>query len=202
MVAAAILAGGRASRLGGRPKALLPLGGQRFIDRQLSALSGAAGAVLIVANDAAPFSDLGVRVVPDRIEGAGAIGGLYTAIVESGAPATIVVACDLPFVTADFARALADARAGADVALPRTAEGLHPLCACWSLEAAAVLEAQIARGNLRITDALPTLRVRELGPGAIARFDKDATLLFNVNTPNDYARALQMIDPAGRRDGG
>lgn len=202
MLAAAILAGGRASRLGGHVKALLPLGSARIIDRQLAALGLVADRVLIVANDAAPFAALGVPVVADRVSGAGAMGGLYTAIAESGEAATIVLACDLPFVTAEFARALADASRGNDVVVPRTADGLHPLCACWAAGAATVLERQIAAGRHRIIDALAALRVREIGPGEIARFDKDGTLLFNVNTPHDYARALQMIDPTGRRDRG
>jgi molybdopterin-guanine dinucleotide biosynthesis protein A len=199
MVGAAILAGGRASRLGGRMKALLPLGEARIIDHQLAALGACAAPIVIVANDPEPFSALGVPVVADRIPGAGAIGGLLTGIGETGAPATIVIACDLPFVTAAFLGALAGARGDSDVVVPRTADGLHPLCACWSAAAMPVLERQIARGHLRIIDALDALRVREMGPGEVAQFDSDGTLLFNVNTPHDYTRALQRVDRTGRR---
>jgi molybdopterin-guanine dinucleotide biosynthesis protein A len=194
-LSAAILAGGQASRLGGRPKALLPLGGARIIDQQLAELRGAVGgnAVFIVSNDKALYEPLGVRVVPDRIAGAGAIGGLITAIAESAAEATIVLACDLPFVTAAFARFLADECRGYDVALPKTGDGYHPLCACWARSALAELERRAAAGHRRIIDALSALRVREIGPGEVARFDRPAeTLLFNVNTPHDYERALQF----------
>ena len=195
-LSAAILAGGRASRLGGRAKALLPLGGVRIVDRLIAALGEAVapGELFIVSNDAAVYESLGVRVVPDRISGAGALGGLITAIAESPAEATVVVACDLPFVTATFARFLADECRGRDVALPKTADGYHPLCACWSRRALPELERRASAGQRRIIDALSALRVREIGPGEVARFDGPAgTLLFNVNTPHDYERALQLI---------
>jgi len=67
-VAAAILAGGSGSRMGaGVVKGLLPVGGQRIIDRQLAVLRPLFSEVLIAANDPEPWADLGLRVVPDRI---------------------------------------------------------------------------------------------------------------------------------------
>lgn len=194
-IAAAILAGGRASRLGGRAKALLPLGAGRIIDQQVAALCEAVGTgeVFIVSNDAALYEPIGLRVVTDRVSGAGALGGLLSAVAASPAARTIVVACDLPFVTAAFARFLAEACRGWDVALPKTDDGYHPLCACWSRESLPELERRAAAGLRRIIDALPALRVREIGPGEVARFERSAgTLLFNVNTPYDYGRALQL----------
>lgn len=193
--AAAILAGGQASRLGGRAKALLPLGAGRIIDRQIAALREAVGSgeVFIVTNEAAIYEPFGLRIVRDRVSGAGALGGLLTAIAASAAARTIVLACDLPFVTAAFARFLAEACRGWDVALPKTDDGYHPLCACWSRESLPELERRAAAGLRRIIDALSALRVREIGPGEVARFERLAgTLLFNVNTPHEYERALQL----------
>jgi molybdopterin-guanine dinucleotide biosynthesis protein A len=196
-VSGAILAGGRASRLGGRAKAMLPVGRLRIIDRQLAALRAAIGdeAITIVANDPAACQVPNARVVPDLIDGAGALAGLLTAIVEARAERTLVLACDLPFVTAEFLRYLADECAGFDVALPRTDDGYHPLCACWTKAARPELERRAAGRHRRVIDALAALRVREIGPGEVARFDRPAgTLLFNVNTPHDYERALQLIE--------
>lgn len=200
-IAGAILAGGQASRLGGRAKALLPFGDARIIDHQLTVLGEAVGHrnVFIVANDAGLYEPLGVRVVPDRVSGAGALGGLLTAVAESSAERTIVLACDLPFVTADFAAHLAGECVGHDVALPRTGDGFHPLCACWSRETLPELERRAALGHRRIIDALSALRVREVGPGEMARFERVAgTLLFNVNTPQEYERALQLLEIVSR----
>lgn len=200
MLAAAILAGGQASRLGGRAKALLPLGEGRIIDHQLAALGRVADQVFIVANEPALYAEFGLAVVADRVSGVGAIGGLHAALSASQAPRTLVVACDLPFITEAFARALAMAGVGVDVAVPRTPDGLHPLCACWASTAVPVLERQMAASRRRVIDALAALHVRELTPEEVAGFDPDGRLLFNVNTPDEYARALQMMDRTDRRE--
>jgi molybdopterin-guanine dinucleotide biosynthesis protein A len=194
-LAGAILAGGQAARLGGRPKGLLPFGSGRILDYQIRALREAVGDgdIVIIANDPRVYEPLGVRVVADRMPGTGALGGLFTALAECDAPLTIVLACDLPFVTGAFAAFLAAECHGRDVALPKTLDGFHPLCACWSRDATPELERRLAAGERRIIDALSALRVREIGPAEVARFEHVAgTLLFNVNTPHEYERALQL----------
>lgn len=213
MAAAAILAGGRATRLGGRDKASLPFGDVRLIDRQLTALAGLADHLIVVVG-AAPaeadavdraaaldrLRDLGVPIVADEVA-AGAMGGLYTAIRATPATRTLVVACDLPFLRRPFLRHVIDAADSAvDAAVPRGVDGWQPLCACYARAAADVLERRIARGALKLADALADMRVREIGPAEIARFDPDGLLLFNVNTPHDYARALDRLATPGGRE--
>jgi len=190
-ISAAILAGGRATRLGGADKASLVIGGARIVDRQLAALAQVSADVRIVANDAARYADLGVRVVPDAIAGAGPLGGLYTALLDARHDRVLVLACDLPFVSAALLERLAaESRTGqeVDAVVPRTPRGLEPLCAVYRKACAARAQAQIARGDLRMTALLSDLRVRELGHDALAPYDGEA-LFENVNTPHDYARA-------------
>ena len=98
-VSAAILAGGRARRFGGADKASLPVGRARIIDRQLAAISALTNDVRIVANDAARYAELSVRVIPDKIADAGPLGGIHAALLDARHDWTIVLACDLPFVT-------------------------------------------------------------------------------------------------------
>jgi molybdopterin-guanine dinucleotide biosynthesis protein A len=216
MVAAAILAGGRATRLGGRDKAALPFGDVRLIDRQLTALAGLADHLMVVVGAAAAraggaadtavpdtagrLRDLGVPIVTDEVA-AGAMGGLYTAIRATPAARTLVVACDLPFLRRPFLRHIIEAAdAACDAAVPRSADGWQPLCACYARAAATVFERRIARRAWKLADALADLRVREIGPAEIARFDPDGLLLFNVNTPHDYARALDRLATSGGRE--
>jgi molybdopterin-guanine dinucleotide biosynthesis protein A len=203
MFAAAILAGGAARRLGGAVKALLPIGDRRIIDRQLAALLTVTRTIFIVAPDPAPFDGLGLRVVPDAVAGAGALGGIYTAIVESPEPRTLVLACDMPFVTPALFRALAaPERADADVVIPRSTRGLEPLCAVYARACAAPILERIRRGALQAS-GLPGVTVSEIGPEVIAAIDEDGLLFANVNTPHDYARAAGLIelepDPAQDR---
>ncbi len=193
---AAILAGGRATRFGGADKASLVVGGRRIVERQLAALASIARDVRIVANDAARYADLGVPVVADAIAGAGPLGGVYTALVEARHERVLVLACDLPFVTAALVERLAVESGAAeeiDAVVPRTVRGLEPLCALYRTRAAARARARIDRGDLRMTGFLADLAVRELPDGAFAPAD-EGTLFENINTPHDYARARGRVE--------
>lgn len=168
----------------------------RLIERQLAALDGVADRVVVIVSsvDAADrFADLGVPRVPDAVPGAGAIGGVYTALTATPAARTLVIACDLPFLRAPFLRHVIRAAEGADAAVPRTPDGWQPLCACYARTAAAALRDRIDRGAFKLADALADLRVHEIGPEEIGPYDPDGMLLFNVNTPHDYARALGKL---------
>ena len=193
----AILAGGQARRLGGIDKSALVVGSGSILDRQLSLLRELTPHIVIVAGQtpksvACPERSRGApdtTVVTDRIAGAGALGGLYTALVEAPTEQVLVIACDMPFLTAPFLARLAERGKGVDAALPRDERGRHPLCASYDRRIAGHLKARIDRGELRISDALAGLEVREIGPDELAPFDPDGRLLLNVNTPADYERA-------------
>ena len=207
MWTAAILAGGRARRLGGRDKSALRVGAGSILERQLSVLRTLTPHILIVGRHASPPSprgdfgaaqaDTDVRFVEDRIQGAGGLGGLYTALVEAPTEQVLVVACDMPFISAPFLAALAAVGATADAAVPRDGRGTHPLCASYQRRIADRLKARIDAGALRISDALGDVQVRDVGPDELAPFDPDGTLLINVNTPDDYRRALLAAEREG-----
>ena len=202
MWSAAILAGGQARRFGGRDKAALLVGSSAILDRQLALLRAVVDRVLIITNDQARYTRYGVPTAGDLVTGAGALGGLYTAICAAGTPRTLVVACDLPFLTAAFLSRLVADGADVDLLLPRTADGLQPFCATYSQRAGAQIGLRIQAGVRKVSDALRStegLIRRELAPDELAPYDRDGTLFFNVNTPDDYARALDL--EARRRPG-
>jgi molybdopterin-guanine dinucleotide biosynthesis protein A len=194
-ISAAILAGGRARRFGGADKASLPVGRARIIDRQLAALSTVADDIRIVANDTQRYAGLGVRVIGDAVADAGPLGGIYTALLDAAHDGVIVLACDLPFVTAALLARLASEHGTGeqvDAVVPRSARGLEPLCAVYNRRAAAAALANIERGQLKIAELLDELRIRVLGPDALAPYDAGA-LFENVNTPHDHERARDWV---------
>jgi molybdopterin-guanine dinucleotide biosynthesis protein A len=152
-------------------------------------LRGLTPHILIVGSETLASAPADVRVVTDRIAGAGSLGGLYTALVEAPTEQVLVIACDMPFLTAPFLAHVATRGEGVDVALPRDAHGRHPLCASYHRRVAGHLKGRIDRGTLRIGDALAELYVREIESDELSRFDPDGRLLLNVNTPADYERA-------------
>jgi molybdopterin-guanine dinucleotide biosynthesis protein A len=199
MWTAAILAGGQARRLGGLDKSALAVGAAggaptSILERQLAVLRGLTPHILIVAREDSPARTVTVPVVCDRVAGAGALGGLYTALMDAPTEQVVVIACDMPFVTAPFLAHVAalGADPAVDAVVPRDARGQHPLCASYRRRAAAALKRRIDLHQLRVLDALSDLTVRDLGPAELAPFDPDDRLLLNVNTPEDYTRAQQI----------
>ncbi|MCX6539928.1 MAG: molybdenum cofactor guanylyltransferase [Acidobacteria bacterium] len=188
MSTAAILAGGRARRLGGRDKSQLVIDGQTILDRQLHVLRRCADRVVIIADDLARFADIGVPVFGDLVPDAGALGGIYTALAIAKEP-VLVIACDMPYLTAPFLTRVMEAAQDADVAVPHAADGYHPLCACYTQACAEPIRQRLDAGVLKVLDLFRDVHVRTIDPIEIAAFDPDGLLLLNINTPDDLARA-------------
>jgi molybdopterin-guanine dinucleotide biosynthesis protein A len=193
---AAILAGGRARRLGGRVKPLLDVGGQSIVARQRALFASFDVVPRLIAPDPAPLIGLGLDIVADR-DDAGALGALWTALDTAATDVIVVVAGDMPFVTADLVRMLLHAVAGHDAAVPRTADGWHPLAAAYRRSVSSRLRAALDSGERRVVAAVTALDCAVLDDGRLAALDPDGTLFCNVNTPDDYERAQRLA--AARR---
>jgi molybdopterin-guanine dinucleotide biosynthesis protein A len=133
----------------------------------------------------------GVRIVADCLPDAGPLGGLYTALLETTAPFLVLVACDMPFLALPFLHHLAARvrEVDIDVAVPRTADGYHPLCAAYARTLLPRIQDRLARRDLEMAGPIRETRRVEIGPDELARFDPEALMLCNVNTPHDYRQA-------------
>ena len=194
-VQGAILAGGQASRMDGLPKGLLEVGGIRILDRLVAAFQEALGELpLLVANatDAGSWRP-GLRVVPDRIPGAGSLAGLHTAVLEAPAP-VVAVAWDMPFVAAGLVALLAQGLESADVVIPASGgrRGIEPLCAGYGPATGPAMAVAIDRGDLRAIAFHEAVRVRIIPEAELLAFGDPGRLFFNVNTPEDLVRANGM----------
>lgn len=192
MPSAAILAGGRASRFDGRDKSALVVGGSSILDRQLSELSRLTDDILFVGptGEGKPTSwargAVSVRVVPDRVPNRGPLGGLDAALAAARDNEVVVVACDMPFVTAPFLAFLVSLAANHDIVVPRTARGYHPLCAVYARSCGTAVARRLAAGELAMSGLLDELRVRIVTGEELDAFGDRDQLLANVNTSAEY----------------
>jgi molybdopterin-guanine dinucleotide biosynthesis protein A len=192
----AVLVGGHARRLGGLDKSRLEIGRQTTLDRVLDAMATVVDRVVIVSSASRPIVRPGLETVFDVLPDLGSLGGIYTAVCLADGP-VLVVACDMPFLTAPFLAHVLGAVEGADVAIPRTEDGYHPLCACYTPACAAPIRRRLDGGHLKVVDALHGLRIHEIGPDELRVFDPDHGLLMNINTPEDVARAVARARASG-----
>jgi molybdopterin-guanine dinucleotide biosynthesis protein A len=188
--AAAIVAGGRASRFGGQDKSRLVVEGRTIIVRQVEVLQRVASSLLVVAQDASRFADLPVVVVPDRIPGLGAVGGIDAALhaLPDGCDRVIVVASDLPGLTPALLAALAERAGNHDGAWVCGPQGPEPLIACYRRHCRTPVADYIARGGRRASGLEAVLALTAIEGAELEHFGDPARLLANINTPEDYAR--------------
>lgn len=174
----ALLAGGRARRMGGRAKGLIEIDGAPIITR-LAAIGAALSAeVVLVGDHAGAYAPLGLPIIPDAIPDRGPPGGVHSALRD--APGwTAVLALDLPFIDAAFLDALFSD--GPEDAILPFCGRLQPLAGCWHPRAVPTMERLLADarpGFERICAALQVRRVPWPDPRPFT----------NLNTPDDVAR--------------
>lgn len=187
---AIILAGGRATRMGGGDKGLLPLGDATLLAQVLErTLPQVAGAAINANGDPARFADFGLPVLPDPIEGyvgplAGVLAGLDWAAGQ-GADTIISVAADTPFFPCDLTARLVLAAEGMAVplALAATPEGRHPTFGLWPVALREDLRAALTGGLRKV------VQWTDSHSAATAMFPAEGDPFFNVNTPEDLAQA-------------
>lgn len=196
MIRGAVLAGGGATRFEGRPKGLELVGGRRILDRVIEALTEGLGTPpLLVANDPEATRWVpGLRVVPDARPGLGALGGIYTAIVQAPAP-VVCVAWDMPFVTAGLIRALSDSLEMVDLCLPESGgpRGVEPLCAIYGPACASAIERAVGEDDLRAIGFHRHVGVGILREERVRRYGDPGRLFFNVNSAADLTRAQGLV---------
>lgn len=187
-VTGVILAGGRATRLGGGPKGLLHRNGRTLAENARDVLQAVTGSVLLVSNEAQPYEALGVPVIADRIAGLGPIGGLEAALAHASTPWIIVVACDMPRLTVPVLTLVRDRDARFDAVVPRIGEHVEPLCARYSRSILPTVRDSIARNELKMSRLLSRVIVDEIDEDTLRAVDPELQATANVNTPEDAAR--------------
>ena len=191
-----LLAGGKATRLGGAPKGLLLRGGETIAARTVRLLGELCADVIVVANDATPYADLGVRVVADIVRDAGPLGGLHAAMAHASRPFVLVAGCDMPDVQPALLRLLRDADEHADVVVPVVGGRLEPLVARYATRCRAAVEVALCAGRLKATAFHDAVEVLRLDDRTLRLADPHLRSFDNVNTPEEAtARGLDIPGP-------
>lgn len=190
----AVLAGGRSSRMGVN-KALIEFDGMRLIDRLVQTLRPLFDPVAIVANDPDAYAYLCVPVWCDRIPGQGALGGIYTAVLNSASPETFCIACDMPFPDPAVIAHLRDLGPGHDAVVPRTSDGYHPLHAVYAKTCLPHMEAMMRASRLRVDRLFAGVRTRTVGEAELRALGASPRCLANINTREDLEAAARLAGP-------
>lgn len=176
-----VLAGGGSTRMG-RDKALLPYRGTTLLAYIASIVRQAAGTATIIG-DSDRYRDAWYPVCADQVPHCGPIGGVYTALRVTASDWNLVVACDMPLLSAAVLRRLMEhSFQSASNCIFGAGPGgePQPLCAVYHRRCLPVLEQAIRDKRFRMRELLPALNAE---PVAL-----DASALVNVNTPGEWLR--------------
>jgi molybdopterin-guanine dinucleotide biosynthesis protein A len=187
-ISLAIQAGGNSRRMG-EDKGLKLFLDRPLVQRVVERVSLVGDEILVTTNRPEDYAFLHLRLVQDLIPDCGALGGLYTALASASYPVVAVVACDMPFASADLLKAAISLLVleDMDVVIPKSIAGLEPMHAIYRRSTClpSVLTA-IQADQLKITDWLSSVRVRELGLEEAAEVEPAGLVFLNVNSPIEF----------------
>ena len=194
MLTICIQAGGQSSRMG-EDKALKTFLGRPLIQRVVERLSPIADEVILTTNQPEDYTFLNLRLFSDLKPGRGALGGLYTAIASASNPSVAVAACDMPFASPTLLEAASKllVEEEVDVVIAKSDEGYEPLHAVYRRETCLpAIEAAIDADQWKVVAWFPQVKVRVLTSDEIKRYDPMGLAFWNVNTPEEFAKAEEI----------
>jgi molybdopterin-guanine dinucleotide biosynthesis protein A len=188
------VAGGRSQRMG-RDKALLPWGDTDLLGHALARLRSVTDDTRILVGAEPRHTERGFPVEVDAAPDLGPLAGLLAAL-ESAPKGALLLGVDLPLIPSTLLAHLATLchEGDADAIVPVSRRGPEPLCAAYGPRCLEPVRQHVANRDLKMTSFWPDLRVREIGPDELAAFGDPDELFLNVNTPDDYERALAVAE--------
>ena len=198
---AVVLCGGESRRMG-VPKAWLPFGPERLLQRVVRLAGTVAAPILVVAAAGQELPELPAEVViaRDRVAGRGPLQGLAAgfAAMPDSVELVFATATDVPFLEPRWISRLVELIGDADLVIPKIDGRLHPLAALYRRNAVLpVIENLLAEDRLRTAALADAVLARLVDEESLSDVDPRFGTLRNLNEPDDYVLAL---DDAGFRD--
>jgi molybdopterin-guanine dinucleotide biosynthesis protein A len=191
---AIVLCGGKSTRMG-TSKALLPFGPETMLQRVVRLLGGVVGPIVVVAavDQDLPGLPSGVLVTRDEREGRGPLQGLAAGLkaLPPHVDTAYVTSCDVPLIVPGFVSRLLELAEGYDVALMEMDGYAHPLSAVYRRTVLPQVEDLLAGDRLRPAFLFDMVRTRRVKREEMTVADPDLRTLRNLNTPEDYEKALR-----------
>jgi molybdopterin-guanine dinucleotide biosynthesis protein A len=189
-----ILAGGLNRRMNGQNKALLSVGDQSIIDRQIDLFQELFEQVIVVSNQPLDFATWGITIVSDLFPLRSSLTGIHSGLFHTRLPHAFVSACDMPFLKRELIEVLLrELKPTLDVIVPVTTEGYQPLCAVYSRRCLPLIENQLRKGKLKISGMFSKVKVKTIPEDILRSVDPDLVSFFNINTQEDLTLSQNLI---------
>jgi molybdopterin-guanine dinucleotide biosynthesis protein A len=190
-----VLCGGKSSRMG-TSKAMLPFGPETMLQRVVRILGGVVSPIVVVAAADQTLPDLpaGIIVTRDEREGRGPLEGLRAGLkaLPVDVDAAYVTSCDVPLLVPGFVEQMFELARRYDIAVMEIEGFPHPLSAVYRRSTLPQVEQLLAADRLRPVFLFDAVRTRRVQPAEMTA-DPELLTLQNLNTPEDYQKALRGL---------
>ena len=190
------MAGGMSERMGS-DKARLPFGDKSLIEYMAERFARCFDRVYISARNRESLSglDIGFPIIEDEVQGIGPMGGIYSALKNTGADRLFFVSVDMPFAKPKAAARLFDMADG-DIAVVERNDGRHEsLFAVYGKACLGEIEACLADKQYALRKLFERVQTRYVSEKEL--FVDPDICFFNMNRRTDYYRALEMLGALG-----
>ena len=188
-ISGVISAGGSGKRLNGIAKANIEFGGKTIISRIIDVIAPLFREIIIVTNTPQEFIYLSDhKIVGDRYEQAGPLGGIHAALCASQAGACFVIAGDMPLIDRDIVEKQCEhyLNTHCDILIPSINNFIEPLHSVYNISILPVLEQYLDAGNnYAVREFIRQNRVEYI---SFDGSEKSLNAFSNINTPEDIVR--------------
>lgn len=189
-----VLCGGRSTRMG-RPKLMLPFGGEVMLQRVVRLLGEVVSPIVVVAARDQELPELpgDILISRDEEDDLGPLAGLAVGLTALAGEVDCAFACgcDVPLLRPDFVRAVIDRLADHDIAVPKEDRFYHPLAAVYRTSLVDRIHTLVRERRLRPLFLIEAVDAVEIPVEQLRVVDPELDSLVNTNTPEAYAAALQ-----------
>ncbi|MDZ5252724.1 molybdenum cofactor guanylyltransferase [Clostridium sp. LIBA-8841] len=189
---AAILAGGKSSRMNYKNKAFLEYENNYFIERIINALSDYEE-IIIISNSPEDYKGLGLKVIKDIYPSQGPLSGIHSALNYIKTDYCLVVACDMPFINKNVVNYLGSINDDYEVLIPKVEGKLQPLCAIYKKTCKELMERELLRNNNKLIKTCLNFNTKIIDDFSSLREinDKKEKNFYNINTVEEYEKLIE-----------
>lgn len=181
---ALVLAGGKSSRMGGKHKGNLKIGGETFVWHLINEVCQKADHVWISYGQDIHEEYENCEIVTDTYQDCGPMGGLHAGLMKTDAEHLFVLACDMPFMKVEFLEMLEKyLTEEVDAVVPVVKGKIHPLAAIYKKRVLPVVEERLKNGNYRLCSM-----VESMNTVYVEIEEGQKYMLQNINTTEEYQR--------------
>lgn len=193
---AIILAGGKSSRMG-FDKQFLKFKGKYIIEMLIEQLRGMFNEIIIVTNKPDEYSQYNCILSEDEVKGFGPVAGINTGLKKSGSMYNYLIACDMPFLNADYIDFMKEQikkqDREVDAVITKLGDWIEPFNAFYSKRLIGKAEENIRLGKRKINSLLAGSDVLYISEERAREFSPGWEMFINLNTLSDFKNAVKKI---------